>query len=107
MEILNKKIDELIPYEKNPRDNDKAVKYVAKSIKEFGFKVPIIVDKDTQKGIIIGRRGAMLTKIGTYAREDIEKLLNVKVTLNLFVRVEEGWRNKNKYLTEFGYGDKK
>lgn len=67
----------------------------------------IIVDKDTQKGIIIGRRGAMLTKIGTYAREDIEKLLNVKVTLNLFVRVEEGWRNKNKYLTEFGYGDKK
>ena len=46
MEIINKKIDELIPYEKNPRDNDKAVKYVAKSIKEFGFKVPIIVDKD-------------------------------------------------------------
>lgn len=46
MEILNKKIEELIPYEKNPRDNDKAVKYVAKSIKEFGFKVPIIIDKD-------------------------------------------------------------
>jgi len=67
----------------------------------------IIVDKETQKGIIIGRRGAMLTKIGTYAREDVEKLLNVKVSLNLFVRVEEGWRNKNKYLSEFGYGDKK
>ena len=46
MEIINKKIDDLIPYEKNPRDNDKAVKYVAKSIKEFGFKVPIIIDKD-------------------------------------------------------------
>ena len=67
----------------------------------------IIVDKETQKGIIIGRRGAMLTKIGTYAREDIAKLLNVNVALNLFVRVEEGWRNKNKYLSEFGYGDKK
>ncbi len=67
----------------------------------------IIVDKETQKGIIIGRRGAMLTKIGTYAREDIEKLLNVKVTLNLFVRVENGWRYKNKYLSEFGYGVKK
>ena len=67
----------------------------------------IIVDKETQKGIIIGRRGAMLTKIGSYAREDIAALLNVNVNLNLFVRVEEGWRNKNKYLSEFGYGDKK
>lgn len=46
MEIINKKIDELIPYEKNPRFNDDAVKYVANSIKEFGFKVPIIIDKN-------------------------------------------------------------
>ena len=46
MEIINKKIDELIPYEKNPRINDDAVKYVANSIKEFGFKVPIIIDKN-------------------------------------------------------------
>ena len=46
MEIVNKKINELIPYENNPRYNDDAVEYVAKSIKEFGFKVPIIVDKN-------------------------------------------------------------
>ena len=46
MEIINKKISELKPYEKNPRKNDEAVDYVAKSIKEFGFKVPIIIDKD-------------------------------------------------------------
>ena len=46
MEIITKKIDEVIPYEKNPRKNDDAVDYVAKSIKEFGFKVPIIIDKD-------------------------------------------------------------
>ena len=46
MEIKNIKIDELIPYEKNPRKNDEAVKYVAESIKQFGFKVPIIIDKD-------------------------------------------------------------
>lgn len=46
MEIVYKKIDEVIPYEKNPRNNDEAVKYVAESIKQFGFKVPIIVDKD-------------------------------------------------------------
>lgn len=46
MEIIYKKIDEVIPYEKNPRNNDEAVKYVAESIKQFGFKVPIIIDKD-------------------------------------------------------------
>ena len=46
MEIINKKVDELIPYKNNPRLNDGAVEYVAKSIKEFGFKVPIIIDKN-------------------------------------------------------------
>lgn len=46
MEIIVKKIEEIIPYENNPRRNDEAVDYVAKSIKEFGFKVPIIIDKD-------------------------------------------------------------
>ena len=46
MEIVTRKIEELIPYEKNPRKNDEAVKFVANSIKEFGFKVPIIIDKN-------------------------------------------------------------
>ena len=46
MQIVYKKVDELIPYEKNPRKNDVAADYVAKSIKEFGFKVPIVIDKD-------------------------------------------------------------
>lgn len=46
MEIILKKVDEIIPYEKNPRHNDNAVDYVANSIKEFGFKVPIIIDKN-------------------------------------------------------------
>ena len=46
MQIINKKITELKPYENNPRKNDEAVDYVANSIKEFGFKVPIVLDKD-------------------------------------------------------------
>lgn len=46
MEIINKKIEELKPYENNPRFNDDAVEYVANSIKEFGFKVPIVIDKN-------------------------------------------------------------
>mgnify|MGYP002514876955 CR=1 FL=1 len=46
MKIVNKKIEELKPYENNPRFNDDAVEYVAKSIKEFGFKVPMVIDKN-------------------------------------------------------------
>ena len=46
MRIINKPIDEVIPYDKNPRHNDEAVEAVATSIREYGFKVPIIIDKD-------------------------------------------------------------
>ena len=46
MNIIEKKLTEIIPYEKNPRKNDEAVKYVAESIKQFGFKVPIVIDKN-------------------------------------------------------------
>ena len=50
MEIINKKINEIKPYENNPRKNDEAIKYVAESIKQFGFKVPIVIDKN---GVIV------------------------------------------------------
>ena len=46
MQIVYKKVNELVPYENNPRINDEAVEYVKNSIKEFGFKVPIVIDKD-------------------------------------------------------------
>lgn len=46
MEIINKKIEELKPYENNPRNNEKAIDYVANSIKQFGFKVPLVIEKD-------------------------------------------------------------
>ena len=46
MQIIEKRIDEIRPYEKNPRKNDNAVKYVAESIKEFGFKVPLVISQD-------------------------------------------------------------
>ena len=50
MNIIERRVDELRPYEKNPRKNDEAVKYVAESIKQFGFKVPIVIDRD---GVIV------------------------------------------------------
>lgn len=46
MQIVEKRLDEIKPYDNNPRKNDEAVKYVANSIKEFGFKVPIVIDKN-------------------------------------------------------------
>ena len=64
----------------------------------------ILVDRDSQKGIMIGKQGQMLKKIGSLAREDIEKLLGKKVFLELFVRVENEWRSRDARITEYGYG---
>ncbi|NMA68683.1 MAG: GTPase Era [Desulfitobacterium sp.] len=63
----------------------------------------IIVERDSQKGIIIGQKGQRLKEIGRLAREDIENLLGSKVFLELFVKVEKDWRNKGRSLREFGY----
>ncbi|MBU5595164.1 GTPase Era [Amphibacillus sp. MSJ-3] len=63
----------------------------------------IIVERKSQKGIIIGKQGSMLKKIGTQARRDIERLLGTKVYLDLWVKVQKDWRNREQYLHEFGY----
>ncbi len=66
----------------------------------------IICEKDSHKGIIIGKNGAMLKKIGSYAREDIEDLLESKVNLNLWVKVRKGWRDSDVQMKNFGYNPK-
>ncbi|MFV0561374.1 MAG: GTPase Era [Enterococcus sp.] len=63
----------------------------------------IIVERDSQKGIIIGKGGKMLKQIGTKARLDIENLLGDKVFLELWVKVQKDWRDKQVYLQDFGY----
>uniref|UniRef100_A0A831XLC7 GTPase Era n=1 Tax=Geobacter metallireducens TaxID=28232 RepID=A0A831XLC7_GEOME len=63
----------------------------------------ITVERDSQKGIIIGKKGAMLKKIGSAARVEIEKLLNTKVFLELFVRVRKDWSEDERMLKELGY----
>lgn len=65
----------------------------------------IYCEKASHKGIIIGKGGEMLKRIGSYARGDIEKLLDKKVFLELWVKVKEDWRNSNFLLNEFGYKD--
>ncbi len=63
----------------------------------------IMVERDSQKGIVIGKRGALLKEVGTLARKDIEMLLGSKVYLELWVKVQKDWRNKSTFLRDFGY----
>jgi GTP-binding protein Era len=66
----------------------------------------IIVERPGQKGIIIGKKGQMLKKIGTMARQDIEHLLGDRVFLQLWVKVVPGWRDKSAMLKDYGYRNK-
>ena len=67
------------------------------------IRATIYCDRDSQKGIIIGNKGALLRKIGAEARMDIQKLLATKVYLDLWVKVKKDWRNKSGMLSELGY----
>ena len=80
--------------EKIIKDKDKTI-----------INAAIIVDRDSLKKIIIGKNGAMIKKIGTLARKDIEKLLETKVYLELYVKTIKKWRDKEKYLNELGFND--
>ena len=63
----------------------------------------IFCERDTHKGIIIGKGGAMLKRVGTYARADMEQFFGGKITLKLWVKVKEDWRNREGLLRNFGY----
>ncbi|MEE9542638.1 MAG: GTPase Era [Thermodesulfobacteriota bacterium] len=71
--------------------------------KLIAIKATINVERDSQKGIVIGKGGKMLKTIGKAAREDMERLLGVKVFLELFVRVSKDWTRNKSALKEFGY----
>jgi len=65
----------------------------------------VIVERDSQKNILIGKAGSMIKKVGTYARQDIEEFIGGKVFLELFVKVIPDWRSKKNHLKRFGYDD--
>ena len=66
----------------------------------------IYCERDTHKGILIGKGGSRLKKISTYARQDMEKFFGCKVNLQTWVKVKEDWRNRRALLTNFGYDSK-
>lgn len=70
------------------------------------IEATVFCERDSHKGIIIGKKGAMLKKISTYSRQDIERFFGCKVNLQTWVKVKEDWRNRRALLQNFGY-DKK
>ena len=71
----------------------------------YNIRISIIVDRDSLKKIIIGKQGEMIKKIGIASRKDLEELLGRNVYLELFVKTVKKWRDKEKYLSEFGFTD--
>ncbi len=72
----------------------------------WDIEASIICEKDSHKGIIIGKNGTMLKKIGSYARQDIEDMMEAQVNLKLFVKVRKGWRDNTLQMRGFGYDPK-
>ena len=75
--------------------------------KKDKFNINIYVERDSQKGIIIGKNGKMLKEIGMEARQEIEDLLGEKIYLGLWVKVKDDWRKKKPFLKEMGYVEEK
>ena len=69
----------------------------------LNINAAIIVERSSQKKIVIGNKGSMIKEIGTLARKDIVMLLGEKIYLEIWVKVEEGWRDKQFLLKQFGY----
>ena len=67
----------------------------------YNIDATIYCLRESHKGIIIGKNGSMLKKIGTYAREDLEKMLGIKINLKLWVKVREDWVNNDKFIKNF------
>lgn len=119
LNIIYKGIDEVIPYENNPRQNDEAVKYVAKSIEEFGFKVPIIIDKDNV--IVTGHtrlkaaKQLGLTEVPTILADDLteEQIKAFRIADNKvseystwdMERLSEELKGIDFDMTDFGFDD--
>ena len=101
-EIIREKI--LLNYEKEvPYSVEVIVEKFEESETSIHIMATIFVERDSQKGILIGKGGSMLKKVGTEARKDIEKFFDKRVYLELFVKVEPNWRNRENKLKAFGY----
>jgi len=101
-EIIREKI--LLNYQKEvPYSTEVIVEKFDEKEGAIHIMAVVYVERDSQKGILIGKGGAMLKKVGTQARKDIETFFGKRVFLELFVKVEPNWRNRENKLKAFGY----
>jgi GTP-binding protein Era len=104
-EIIREKI--LEQYDKEvPYSVEVIVEEFKESEKQINIRALIYVERDSQKGIIIGKGGLALKRVGTESRREIEQFLQKKVYIELYVKVEKDWRSKDRSLKNFGYETK-
>ena len=103
-EIVREKIFNLTE-EEVPHSITCVVERIEKEKNNYSINVVIIVDRDSLKKIIIGKQGNKIKEIGIQSRLELEQLLGKKVYLDLFVKTIKNWRDKEKYLQEFGFTD--
>jgi GTP-binding protein Era len=103
-EIVREKMLRLLA-EEIPHGVAVVIESFEESSKLIKIRAEIFCEKESHKPIIIGKRGDMLKKIGSMAREDMEKLFGVKVFLDLWVKVKENWREQNAAIANFGFKD--
>ena len=101
-EIIREKI--LLYYQKEiPYSVEVVVEAFREEEARIHIQALIIVERDSQKGIIIGHKGVALKKVGSMARRDMERFFEKKIFLELFVKVEKDWRNRDNLLHAYGY----
>lgn len=101
-EIIREKI--LLNYDKEvPYSTEVIVEKFEEKPESIHIMAVIYVERDSQKGIIIGKGGSMLKRVGREARKDIERFFSKRVYLEMFVKVEPNWRNRDNKLRAFGY----
>jgi len=106
--FVNEKIREkiLMHYKKEiPYSVEIETEEFKEEAKIIRIRSVIMVERDTQKGIIIGHKGAALKRVGTEARKDLERFFGKKIFMDLYVKVNKNWRSSNSQLKRFGYKD--
>ncbi len=103
-EIIREKMLRLLA-EEIPHGVAVVIEAFEETSKLIKIRAEIFCERDSHKPIIIGKHGDMLKKIGTNAREDLEKILGIKVFLDLWVKVKENWREQNAAIANFGFKD--
>ena len=103
-EIIREKIFEFYSKEIPYSTQVNITVYEERQDKKDLIHAEIVVERNSQKGILIGKGGRALKRVGSAARRDIEELIDREVFLQLHVKVREGWRNQDNLLKSYGYG---